>query len=143
VGRIPRPSPAMVVAIISLVIAIGGTAAALPGKFIVGRDDLKNDSIGARVLGRTILGHDSPLISTDPVAGDGAFTEVEGLIDCPSRAQFGFDPSVSGLGPRAYVTRVAALSAKSGAPGSYRIVLISDEGPGAIHAMSINCLPNR
>ncbi len=54
--RIGRPSPAMVVAIISLIVAIGGTAVALPGKRTVGSDDLRKDSVGARSLGRALLG---------------------------------------------------------------------------------------
>jgi len=35
-----RPSPAIVVAVISLIVAIGGIAVALPGRLRVGSEDL-------------------------------------------------------------------------------------------------------
>ncbi len=68
----------MIVAMISLIIAIGGTAVALPGKHTVGQDDLKNGSVGARSVARTILGHSKVMSSSDLVAGDGIFAEAEG-----------------------------------------------------------------
>lgn len=142
-GRIPRPSPALVVATISLIVAIGGTAFALPGKFTVGRDDLKDGSIGARAIGRVSLDITSSVITTDPVSDDGAFTETTGTISCPSKAPFAFDPSVTGLGPLAYEARRTTFANRWGGPGSFRIVLTSDEGPGAIHALKVNCLPSR
>lgn len=142
-GRIPKPSPAMVVAIISLIVAIGGTAFALPGKFTVGRDDLKDGSVGARVLGRATLNVTTSLFTDDPNAGDGVFTETIGTVSCPARAPFAFDPSITGLGPKAYEARRTTFANRWGGPGSFRVVLASDEGTGAIHAMKVNCLPNR
>jgi hypothetical protein len=46
-----RPSPAMVVAIIALVAALGGTAAALPGKRTVKKDDIATKAVGKRAIG--------------------------------------------------------------------------------------------
>ena len=142
-GRIPRPSPAMVVATISLIVAIGGTAFALPGKFTVGRDDIKTDSVGASALGRNILNFGTSIRSMDPVAGDGIFTDVEGLIKCPSKAPFAFDPSTSGLGREAFEARRSAFPNRFGGPGSYRIVISSDEGSAVFYGLKINCLASR
>ena len=52
-----KPSPAMVIAVISLVVAIGGTAVALPGKRSVDSNDLRKDSVGARSLGKVLARH--------------------------------------------------------------------------------------
>src|SRR5690606_15535145 len=93
-NRIPRPSPAMVVAVTSLVVAIGGTATALPGRATVDRNDLRKSVVGARAIGKVMLEHRAGMLSTDPLAGDGQFTEVEGEIRCPSKAPFAFDPSI-------------------------------------------------
>lgn len=142
-GRIPRPSPALVVATISLIVAIGGTAVALPGKFTIGRDDLKEASVGARSIGRASLNVTASIITSDPTARDGVFTETTGVVACPTRAPFAFDPSVTGLGPLAYEARRTTFANRWGGPGSFRIVLTSDEGPGAIHALKVNCLPSR
>ncbi len=95
-----KPSPAMVIAVISLVVAIGGTAVALPGKRSVDSNDLRKDSVGARALGKVLVGVSSGLPSTDPVAEDGDFTEAEGTVRCPARAPFAFDPSISGTWAR-------------------------------------------
>lgn len=133
----------MVVAIVSLIVAIGGTAFALPGKFAVGRDDLKDSSVGARSLGRASLNVTTSVITTDPIADDGVFTETTGTVSCPAKAPFAFDPSVTGLGPLAYEVRRTTFANRWGGPGSFRIVLTSDEGPGWIHAMKTNCLPSR
>ncbi|MGK2955056.1 MAG: hypothetical protein ACSLFI_05225, partial [Solirubrobacterales bacterium] len=103
--RVPRPSPAMVVAMISLIVAIGGTAVALPGKRTVDNDDLRTDSIGARSFGSAVLGYSRGFASTDPVAKDGVFTETEGSIRCPEKAPFAFDPSIGNMGPQAFELR--------------------------------------
>ena len=138
-----RPSPAMVVAVISLIVAIGGTAVALPGKRSVDSGDLRNGSVGARALGRVVLGNVAGLPSTDPVAEDGNFTELEGSVRCPARAPFAFDPSVSGLGPYAFeVNRRVILNRFSG-PGGYEFRVLSDKGSGVAFTMKVNCLSRR
>lgn len=142
-SRIPKPSPAMVVATISLIVAIGGTAFALPGKFTVGRDDLKDASVGARALGRAKLDYGLNMKSLDPIEGDGDFVESEGSVRCPSTAPFAMDPTVSGLGPRAFETRRVALANRWNGPGGYRFFISSDEGPDAVYGLSVNCLPTR
>ena len=138
--RGPRPSPAMVVALIALVIAIGGTAVALPGKFTVGRDDLKNSSIGARALGRMLIGHRLVVKSQDPVADDGVFTETRGTITCPAKAPTAIDPSIGNLGPTSFEMRRTAIGNASGAPGGYEFLVSGDEGPDFGYTMKVNCL---
>lgn len=142
-GRIPKPSPAMVVAIISLIVAIGGTAFALPGKFTVGRDDLKDGSVGARALGRATLDYGFNMKSLDTIAGDGVLVESEGTVRCPSRAPFAMDPTVSGIGPQAFETRRVTLANRWDGPGGYKFTITSDEGPDAVYGLSVNCLPSR
>lgn len=142
-NRIPRPSAAMVVAMVALIVAIGGTAAALPGKFTVGRDDLKTSSVGARALGRMIVGHIQVVQSLDPVAGDGNFTETRGSVRCPSKASTAIDPSVANLGSKAFAVRSAAIPNQWGAPLGYEFILSTDEGPNVGYALTVNCLLSR
>ena len=139
----PRPSPAMLVAVISLIVAIGGTAVALPGMKTVGNGDLRNGSVGARSLGRAKLDHTKVVASADPVAGDGVFTQAEGTISCPSKAPFAFDPSIGNMGPDAFELRRNSLANRFGGPGGYRFIISTDEGPDVGYAMKLNCLPRR
>ena len=141
--RISRPSPAMVVAIISLIVAIGGTAVALPGERTVGKDDLRTGSVGARAMGSSLLGFGSVFPSTDPVAADGVFTEAEGSIRCPEKAPYAMEPFLNGTGRRAYETRRTVLPNRWGGPGGYRFIVSSDEGPDVGFTMTVNCLPRR
>ena len=140
---IPRPSPAMVVALIALVVAIGGSAAALPGKFTVGQDDLKESSVGSRSLGRVVLDVRKGVQSTDPVAKDGQFTEVEGTITCPRTAPFALDPAIGSMGPYVYEMRRNVLPNRWGGPLGYRFIVLSDVGPEPGFTMTVNCLPAR
>jgi hypothetical protein len=141
--RIPRPSPAMVVALIALTIAIGGTAFALPGKFTVGRDDLKTSSVGARALGKGVLEQIALMPSRDLTAGDGHFTELEGVITCPAKAPFAFDPSVGPMGPSAIEVSQMSIPNRWKGPGGYRFRVLSDRGPNVAFTMRVNCLPAR
>ena len=141
-GRL-KPSPAMVVAVISLIVAIGGTAAALPGSLTVAPDDLRKDSVGARALGKAFLGVVSGLPSTDSVRDDGEFTELEGSVRCPAWAPFAFDPSISGLGALAYEIDRRVIPNRFNGPGGYEFRVLSDKGPGNAFAMKVNCLARR
>ncbi|OJU96055.1 MAG: hypothetical protein BGO23_00535 [Solirubrobacterales bacterium 67-14] len=133
----------MVVALIALIVAIGGTATALPGKFTVGRDDLKNSSVGARALGKMIVGRSQVVRSADLVAGDGNFTETEGKILCPAKAPTALDPSIGNMGPHSFEMRRTALANRLGAPGGYRFVVSGDEGPDFGYTMTVSCLLSR
>jgi hypothetical protein len=132
----------MVVAVISLVVAIGGTAVALPGGRTVEDNDLRNDSVGARAIGDVLVGQVAGLASSDSVAEDGNFTESEGTIRCPSRAPFALDPAISGLGPLAYETSRKVVVNRFGGPGGYIFRVTSDAGPIGF-TMTVNCLPRR
>ena len=142
-NRVPKPSPAMVVAIISLIVAIGGTAAALPGSKTVGRDDLRKDSVGARSLGDSVLAETAVLVSGDPVAEDGDFTESQGTIRCPARAPFAFDPAVGEMGPLAFEVGRIVIPNRFGGPGGYIFEVTSDRGMSIGFTMTVNCLPRR
>jgi hypothetical protein len=133
----------MVVAVISLIVAIGGTAVALPGGRSIDRGDLRNDSVGARALGMALVGFSDGLASTDPVEGDGEFTEVDGTIRCPARAPFAFDPAVSNMGPMAFEVSRKVVVNRFGGPGGYIFRVSSDKGTGAGFTMTVNCLPRR
>ena len=133
----------MVVAVISLIVAIGGTAVALPGKRSIDSNDLRKDSVGARSLGKVLVGFSSGLPSSDPVAEDGDFTEAEGTVRCPARAPFAFDPSISGMGPLAYEVSRTVVINRFGGPGGYIFRVVSDRGPGLAFTMKVNCLSRR
>jgi len=49
-GRIRRPSPALIVSVVALVAALGGTAVGLPGSRNVDRNDLKRNTVGPNQL---------------------------------------------------------------------------------------------
>lgn len=138
-----KPSPAMVVAVISLIVAIGGTAAALPGKRTVDGPDLRTGSVGARALGPVHLDQRAVVRSVDPVANDGVFTETNGSIRCPTKAPFAFDPSIGIMGPLASEARRSVLPNRWGGPGGYSFIVSGDEGPDVGYTMTVNCLPRR
>jgi hypothetical protein len=133
----------MVVAAISLIVAIGGTAFALPGRRSIDSNDLRKDSVGARSLGKVLFGIGSLISSTDTVADDGIFTEAEGSVRCPARAPFAFDPSIGNMGPLAYEVRRRVLLNRFGGPGGYEFRVLSDLGPDLSFTMQVNCLARR
>lgn len=137
---IPRPSPAMVVALIALIVAIGGTAAALPGRFTVGQDDLKRSSVGARAIGKMMVAHTRVVRSKDPVADDGVFTETRGTIRCPAKAPLAIDPSIGIMGPKSFEARRRTLTSRWGAPIGYTFFINGDAGPEIGYTMTVNCL---
>ncbi len=143
--RIGKPSPAMIVAIIALVVAIGGTAGALPGKESVKRNDLATGSVGARSIGRVEIERKLLVQSTDPTAKDGQYSSNTKVIKCPAHAPLAFDPYVSGLNEHTYVAGMRASQAgnRFKGPGSYGITIASDAGPGHTFTLRVNCLPRR
>jgi hypothetical protein len=46
----PRKNPALVVAIVALVAAMGGSAVALPGKGSIDRNDVKKNAIASKAI---------------------------------------------------------------------------------------------
>ncbi len=133
----------MVVAVISLIVAIGGTAVALPGKRSIDSSDLRKDSVGARSIGKVLVAFSSGLPSTDPVAEDGNFTEAEGTVRCPGRAPFAFDPSIGNMGPLAYEVSRTVVINRFGGPGGYIFRILSDRGSDPTFTMKVNCLSRR
>ena len=51
-----RPSPALIVALTALVVAMSGAAIALPGKGSVGKNDIKNGAVTAKKIARGAIG---------------------------------------------------------------------------------------
>lgn len=140
-SRVPRPSPAMVVAVIALIVAIGGTAAALPGRFTVGQKDLKKGSVGARSLGRMISPR-TVIWSNDETAGDGVFREAEGQIMCPLKAPLAINPHVSGMGPRAFELQRNMIEGPLKSPRGFWYRITTDDGEAG-YTLTVSCLPRR
>jgi hypothetical protein len=78
-----RPSPALVISLIALAVALAGTAGALPGRNSVKSNDIAPKSVHARHLGGTVL-HVTPLIDRDSTAGDGVWTTSTDSAVCRS-----------------------------------------------------------
>lgn len=66
----PRPSPAMVVAMIALFVAIGGTAIALPGQNTVNSGDVKDETLKSKDLKNGAAVQSSDIIDDSLVAAD-------------------------------------------------------------------------
>jgi hypothetical protein len=56
-GKIRRPSPALIVAVVALIAALTGTAIALPGARSVDRNDLKKNTVGPKQLRANSVGN--------------------------------------------------------------------------------------
>ena len=122
--RISRPSPAMVVAVISLIVAIGGTAVALPGKRTVGSDDLAKARDFYDAL-MPVLGAGRIMEFGDNFTMYGTSMERPGLAVCKP---FDGQSATAGNGNMTSIAcdsraKVDALYAKAMALGG------SDEGP--------------
>ena len=82
-----RMSPALLVSILALVLALGGVAVGFTlGKNSVRSKNIAPDQVRARDLAPVKL-RTGNLGSTDPIAGDGQFTEVEGSARCKTGEQ--------------------------------------------------------
>lgn len=55
-GRVKRPSPALIVAMVALVAALGGTAVGLPGKKNIDGNDLKKNVVGLKSMKNNSVG---------------------------------------------------------------------------------------
>lgn len=86
--RLPRMSPALVVALIAVFIGLGGTAVAA---FVLGKNSVRSKNIAPNQVRASDLAvvkvRLGSLSALDPVAGDGLFTEVEGQARCRAGEQ--------------------------------------------------------
>jgi hypothetical protein len=77
-----RPSPAMIVALVSLFVALGGTAAA----FTLGRNSVHSVNIAPGAVRASDLGkltlRTGKIVDGDTTADDGAFNLARGHADC-------------------------------------------------------------
>ena len=119
-----RPSPALVVAMIALVAALGGTAVALPGKGTVDKNDIKKNAVkskqvvnesltggdiqnesltGGEIQNESLAGGD---VQNNGLTGDdvdestlGAVPSVEGRVNVHRKLGFGDDVELVANGP--------------------------------------------
>jgi hypothetical protein len=79
-----RPSPAMVIALLALFVALGGSAFA----FGLGRDSVHSANIAPGAVKSPDLGklslRSGRIVDTDTTAGDGSFTYARGHATCKS-----------------------------------------------------------
>ncbi|MCL6440231.1 MAG: hypothetical protein K6T27_01880 [Thermoleophilum sp.] len=77
--RLPRPSPALVVATIALIAAVAGTAQALPGTATVYKDDIRQDAVGSSEIMANAVGPSE--IRTGAVGKAEAATDSIGSLE--------------------------------------------------------------
>lgn len=76
-----RPSPALVVSMIALGVALAGTAGALPGKNSVRSNDIAKGAVRAQDLGAVVV-RTAAIRDIDPAAGDGVWTSSTNSAFC-------------------------------------------------------------
>jgi hypothetical protein len=80
--HVPRPSAAMVVGMLALFVALGGTAFA----YSLGRNSVKSANIAPGAVRASDLGQlnlrSGKIVDTDTTAGDGSFNNAEGHARC-------------------------------------------------------------
>ncbi len=78
-GRSPRPTPALIVAVTALVLALSGAALALPGKNSVQSNDIKRNAVKAKQIKANAVGGSE--IAADAVSAgevaDGSLSDAE------------------------------------------------------------------
>jgi hypothetical protein len=144
-----RPSPAMGVAFLALVLAVSGTAVALPGKNLITSDDIKrgavkNPDIGRGAVSSTKLRNGAV---TNPKVGNGAVSTAKLRNDAVTgekvnEATLGQVPSatsaanantVGGLAPSGVVRSAFAehgINTLVGVSGTALTTTITAPGPG-------------
>jgi hypothetical protein len=76
-----RPSPALVISLIALAVALAGTAGALPGRNSVKSNDIAHGAVRAGDLGAVAV-RSEPIRDLDPVANDGVWTQSANSAAC-------------------------------------------------------------
>jgi len=76
-----RPSPALVVSMIALGVALAGTAGALPGKNSVRSNDIAKGAVRAKNLGAVVVRAEG-IRDLDSTAGDGVWTSSGDSAPC-------------------------------------------------------------
>jgi hypothetical protein len=76
-----RPSPALVISLIALAVALAGTAGALPGRNSVKSNDIAHGAVRAGELGSVVV-RAAPIRDLDSAAGDGVWTSSTNSAFC-------------------------------------------------------------
>jgi hypothetical protein len=76
-----RPSPALVISVIALCVALAGTAGALPGRNSVKSNDIAHGAVRAGDLGAVVV-RTAVIPDVDPTAGDGVWTSSTNSAFC-------------------------------------------------------------
>jgi hypothetical protein len=76
-----RPSPALVISLIALAVALAGTAGALPGRNSVKSNDIAHGAVRAGDLGSVVV-RTAPIPDSDPSANDGIWTSSLNSASC-------------------------------------------------------------
>ncbi|MEA2333002.1 MAG: hypothetical protein QOH58_3140 [Thermoleophilaceae bacterium] len=134
-----RPSPAFGVAFLALVVALSGTAVALPGKNTVDSGDLKRGAVKSSDIGRgavTSTKLRNGAVTTAKIrnnAVSGAKINEGSLAQVPSAASAGNANTVGGFGPSGIVRSAFAGdndNALVGVSGTVLTTTITAPGPG-------------
>jgi hypothetical protein len=76
--RAPRPSPALIVALLALVVAMSGAAIALPGKRTVDSGDIKRNAVRSKhIQAKAVQGSD---VQADALKGKQVFEDKLGAV---------------------------------------------------------------
>lgn len=82
-NKLRRPSPAMVVALLALFLAVGGNVVAYGlGRNSVHSSDIAPGAVKASDLGHFQLRRSGPILDPDPTAHDGVYTGAGGRAKC-------------------------------------------------------------
>jgi hypothetical protein len=76
-----RPSPALVISVIALGVALAETAGALPGRNSVKSNDIAHGAVRAGDLGAVVV-RSAAIRDLDPAAGDGTWTSSTNSAFC-------------------------------------------------------------
>jgi hypothetical protein len=82
-SKLRRPSPAMIVALLALFLAVGGNVVAYGlGRNSVHSSDIAPGAVKASDLGHFQLRKSGPILDPDPTAHDGIYTGAGGRAKC-------------------------------------------------------------
>ena len=82
-NKLRRPSPAMIVALLALFLAVGGNVVAYGvGRNSVHSSDIAPGAVKASDLGHFQLRRSGPILDPDPTAHDGIYTGAGGRAKC-------------------------------------------------------------
>jgi hypothetical protein len=136
--RSRRPSPALVISVIALCVALAGTAGALPGRNSVKSNDIARGAVRARDLGGVAV-RTEPIRDVDSVANDGIWTPSANSAAC-RRGERLISGGVRTGGFPAPASVVVSQSEPRESKRLWVVSIASDAGGAAHHAAVAMCL---